>query len=91
MSAYLNISVDVNTMVCTACGAESFAWLAEVFACPICGNFEFAVPKLLGNDQAVAEDNKKGASVMAKVEEGSATCRLDGMDGNRSLSDGEEL
>ena len=41
MSAYYNIPADINTMVCTTCGTIVFAWLAEVFECPTCGDFAY--------------------------------------------------
>lgn len=44
MSAYLNLPVQVSTMVCTTCGTEPFAWLVEVFVCPICGDHDYSFP-----------------------------------------------
>lgn len=41
MSAYLNLPVQISTMVCRTCGTESFAWLAEIFVCPICGDCDY--------------------------------------------------
>jgi uncharacterized Zn finger protein (UPF0148 family) len=27
-----------DTLTCTTCGEPSFAWLAEIFGCPVCGS-----------------------------------------------------
>ncbi|KAF1923462.1 uncharacterized protein M421DRAFT_325491 [Didymella exigua CBS 183.55] len=44
MSAYLNQPVQINTMACSTCGTEAFAWLAETFVCPTCGDDDYVVP-----------------------------------------------
>jgi predicted RNA-binding Zn-ribbon protein involved in translation (DUF1610 family) len=31
----------IDTMICRACGAEAFTWLARVFLCPVCGGSEY--------------------------------------------------
>lgn len=31
-------------MVCRRGGTESFAWLAEIFVCPICGDHDYVFP-----------------------------------------------
>jgi hypothetical protein len=51
MSAYFNLPLEINIMICTICSTESFAWLAEVFVCPVCGSFEYAYPTSI-NDGA---------------------------------------
>jgi len=91
MSAYLGIPVDVDTMVCVACGAESFAWLAEVFACPACSNIEFIFSAQLDNDQARAEDSEVGAGAVADAEESCASSGLVNRKRKRSLNDDKEL
>ncbi len=65
MSAYLNTAVKIDTMVCTKCGTESFAWLAEVFSCPVCGDFSFECPLSLGNNnhaETAEEDHQQSTS-----------------------------
>lgn len=91
MSAYLGIPVDIDTMVCTTCGAESFAWLAEVFACPVCSNIEFIFPAQLGNDQVRAEDSEVGAGAVADAEESCAGLRPMNKKRKKSLNDKNEL
>jgi hypothetical protein len=44
MSAYLNLPVQISTMVCRTCGTGSFAWLAEIFVCPVCGDHDYVFP-----------------------------------------------
>ncbi|RMZ69650.1 hypothetical protein GMOD_00006487 [Pyrenophora seminiperda CCB06] len=43
MSAY-NVypGVSIDYLVCSACGAATFTWLARPFACPACGSDDFA-------------------------------------------------
>lgn len=52
MSSNINIPEGVNTMVCATCGMHSFAWLAEVFVCPVCGDFELGFPVSSGYKRA---------------------------------------
>ncbi|KAF1943905.1 hypothetical protein EJ02DRAFT_342204 [Clathrospora elynae] len=44
--SYYNIypSPRINYMVCSTCSTETFAWLAEVFACFICGSCDYVFP-----------------------------------------------
>ena len=44
MSAYLHLPVQTSTMVCRTCSTESFAWLAEIFVCPVCGDDDYVFP-----------------------------------------------
>jgi hypothetical protein len=69
MSAYLNLPVQINTMVCRTCGTESFAWLAEVFMCPICGDHDYVFPTF-------ATDFDRGSA--AKAGEGEGEPERDG-------------
>jgi hypothetical protein len=50
-SASLNLQLEVNTMVCTMCKSEPFSWLAEVFVCTVCGEFEYAFPIFMSDDE----------------------------------------
>lgn len=63
MSAYQNLLFEFDTMICTICGTESFAWLAEVFLCPVCGEFKYAFPVLVSNscvDEGEANNSRAG-------------------------------
>lgn len=34
----------IDFVVCANCGTEAFSWMAEVFACPACGGWEYVEP-----------------------------------------------
>lgn len=76
-------------MVCTICGMESFAWLAEVFVCPVCGNFEFVSRAFLGNGQTGIEDTDQGVDLMPVVEPGSVNVEQQSRKRKISPSDDE--
>jgi hypothetical protein len=50
--SYYNIypNMTINYMVCSACGMEAFAWLADVFHCPSCGNHGYIYPDCTGSE-----------------------------------------
>ena len=45
--SYYNIYPDtvIDYMICTTCGAEAFAWLADAFCCPACGSDKYKHPE----------------------------------------------
>lgn len=90
MSVHLNLPVEVDTMVCTTCGTESFAWLAEVFACPTCGEFKFAFPTtIIGNDRDNDNNVDEGREVDT-VKARDVGVRVKGRGRKRKRSDSEE-
>jgi hypothetical protein len=44
--SYYNIypEIAINYMACSSCGTEAFAWLADVFSCPVCGSDTYKYP-----------------------------------------------
>jgi len=45
--SYYNIYPDtvIDYMICTTCGTEAFAWLADAFCCPTCGSDKYKHPE----------------------------------------------
>jgi hypothetical protein len=41
MSYYGIYDAKLEYMICMICQSESFAWMAEIFACPICGSSDY--------------------------------------------------
>jgi hypothetical protein len=44
MSKYGVYDAEIDYMVCGGCKAEAFTWMAEVFACPTCGDMNYKFP-----------------------------------------------
>lgn len=45
--SYYNIYPDtvIDYMICSTCGTEAFAWLADAFCCPVCGSDKYKHPE----------------------------------------------
>jgi predicted RNA-binding Zn-ribbon protein involved in translation (DUF1610 family) len=52
MSYYGIHNAHTDSMICADCQTEAFAWMADIFACPVCGSNEyiFASQSDAGND-----------------------------------------
>ena len=87
MSAYLYLPLEVNAMVCTICGTESFAWLAEIFVCPVCGEFKFAFPMFVGTNDTDWAEEKKDMIGTKKMHDGGKSVGGQGKKRKRSSSD----
>ncbi|KAF2123372.1 hypothetical protein P153DRAFT_362072 [Dothidotthia symphoricarpi CBS 119687] len=74
MSYYGVHKAEIDMLVCTTCKTEAFAWLAETFPCPVCGEFKFE--SLVSADERPAEEGKRSP----KVDDGERQSR--GGDGN---------
>jgi len=72
MSAYGVYDMEIDHMVCGTRETEVFTWMAEIFACPTCGNADYTFPKL-GNTGDIntdkfhrdEEENELGQNVSA--------------------------
>jgi hypothetical protein len=44
--SYYNIypEIAINYMVCSSCGTQAFAWLADLFSCSVCGSDRYSYP-----------------------------------------------
>lgn len=74
-------------MVCAVCGMHSFAWLAEVFVCPVCDSCDLVFPVFLGNGQAGSEGGEKGADCALIAGEGGTHPERESKKRKRSLGD----
>jgi hypothetical protein len=45
MSAYGIYDMEIDYTICGTCKTEVFTWMAEVFACPACGNEDYKFSK----------------------------------------------
>ena len=57
-------------MICSSCNTEAFAWMAEVFACPVCGSRKYVFPMFIEADlvqhieQNILEDGESAPGGM---------------------------
>lgn len=88
MSAYLDVPVEIDTMVCTTCGTASFAWLAEIFVCPICGEFEYAFQTFsTDTDRSRLDTDKERPEITDAELEGDTRMRQHSRKRKRPLND----
>lgn len=57
MSAYNVHPTHIDYLICSECGTEAFAWMAEIFACPACGQEEYVRPPY--DDESTATDESR--------------------------------
>ena len=52
--SYYNIYPDtvIDYMVCSVCGTEAFAWLADAFCCLVCGSDNYKHPEYAHTEMA---------------------------------------
>jgi hypothetical protein len=55
MSYYGVHSSNINSVTCANCQTEAFAWVAEIFVCPVCGSHEYI---FVAQDDSDTEDGK---------------------------------
>ncbi|KAF2846108.1 hypothetical protein T440DRAFT_482829 [Plenodomus tracheiphilus IPT5] len=67
MSYYGIYHYDVDTMTCASCGAAAFAWMAEVFACPVCGGEDYLFPLSEIDTSAGEGDGERASASMHGV------------------------
>jgi hypothetical protein len=62
MSYYGFYDARVEHMICDNCTTEAFAWIAEIFPCPMCGRDKYIYP---GGAEEGLPANERNKSVHA--------------------------
>lgn len=74
MSYYGYYQCDIDAMICSICGTAVFAWMAEVFACPVCGSSKYVFPMFVEphltrrEDERVPEEEDKALDELIEEE-----------------------
>lgn len=85
MSAYLNLPVEISTVVCTRCDTATFGWLAAVFCCSGCGGNDFDP---VDDEEADSDTSMKDSSECEETDFDSAD--NEEVDSNISMEDGSD-